>query len=168
MDLYRTTSTTERLTLQEPNVQGPNLGQHWMADLYIEFRPERYPTIIGRPLWWQLPRLNCLASEMFRRPSRILRTRYPSVLMKHGEPRLDIALLDDMTVLAMLAELPGQPCYTVDARHKKTLPGRTPYNQARRSDKGRYLSGLFDLFSGLLPTTSYLKQRYWRRRARQP
>ncbi len=62
MDLYRVTGTTERLTLQEPDVlQEPRLGGHWMADLYIEFRPERYPTILGRPVWWQLPRLNGLA-----------------------------------------------------------------------------------------------------------
>jgi len=164
MDLYRATGTTERLTLQEPDVlQGPSLGEHWMADLYIEFRPERYPTISGRPLWWQLPRLNGLASQMFRRPSRILRTRYPSVLMKRGEPRLDIALLDDISVFAMLAALPNQSYYTRDARQEKTLPGRTPYYQARRSEKGRYLSGLLDLFGGLHPATSSLEERYWRR-----
>ena len=126
-----------------------------MADLYIEFRPERYPTIIGRPLWWQLPRMNGLASQMFRRPSRILRSRYPSVLMKRGEPRLDIALLDDISVFAVLAALPDQSYYTLDARHEKTLPGRSPYHHARRSEKGRYLSGLLDLFGGLYPATSY-------------
>jgi hypothetical protein len=164
MDLYRVTGTTERLTLREPDLfQGPSLGGHWMADLYIEFRPERYPTISGRPLWWQLPRLNDLASQMFRRPSRILRTRYPSVLMKHGEPRLDIALLDDISVFAMLVALPNQSYYTLDARHEKTLPGRTPYYEARRSEKGRYLSGLLDLFGGLHPATSCLEERYWRR-----
>src|SRR5262249_718575 len=125
MDLYRVTGTTERLTLREPDIfQGPSLGGHWMADLYIEFRPERYPTMSGRPLWWQLPRLNSLASQMFRRSSRILRTRFPSVLMKHGEPRLDIALLDDISVFAMLTALPNQSYDTLDARHEKTLPSR--------------------------------------------
>lgn len=164
MDLYRATGTTERLTLHEPDVlQGPMLGEHWMADLYIEFRPERYPTISGRPLWWQLPRLNVLASQMFRRPARILQNRYPSVLMKHGEPRLDISLLDDIRVFAMLAALQNRSYYTVDVRHEKTLPGRTPYYQARRSEKGRYLSGLLDLFGGLHPATSCLEERYWRR-----
>jgi hypothetical protein len=164
MDLYRATGTTERLILQEPDApQGPSLGDHWMADLYIEFRPERYPTIGGRPLWWQLPRLNDLASQMFRRPSRILRTRFPSALMKRGEPRLDITLLDDLSVFALLAALPNQPQYTLDARHGKSLPGRPPYYQVRRSDKGRLLSGLLDLFGGLHPATSTLEERYWRR-----
>lgn len=164
MDLYRATSTTERLTLQEPDVvQGLSLDEHWMADLYIEFRPERYPTFHGRPLWWQLPRLNGLASQIFRRPSRILRTRYPSVLMKRGEPRLDIVLLDDISVFAALAALPNQSYHTLDAQDERTFPGRTPYYHARRSEKGRYLSGLLDLFGGLHPVTHVLEERYWRR-----
>jgi len=164
MDFYRATGTTERITLKEPDIlEGPMLGEHWMVDLYIEFRPGRYPTISGRPLWWQLPRMNDLVSRIFRHPSRILRTRYPSVLMKRGEPRLDIALPDDLSVFAMLAALPNQPYYTIDARHEKTLPGRTPYYQARRSEKGRYLSGLLDLFSGLHPATTCLEERYWQR-----
>lgn len=163
MDLYRAAGTTERLTLQEPEVLlGPYLDEHWMADLYIEFRPERFPTIGGRNLWWQLPRLNALASWMFRRPSRILRTRYPSVLMKRGEPRLDVTLPDDLSICAGLAMLSNQPHYALDARHGKSLD-RTPYYHAQRSEKGRYLSGLLELFGGLHPATSILEERYWRR-----
>jgi hypothetical protein len=164
MDLYRATGTTERLTLQEPDVlEGAVMGEHWMADLYIEFRPERYPTIGGRQLWWQLPRLNTLAFQMFHRPSRVLRTRYPSVLMRRGEPRLDIALLDDITVFALLAAASNQSYYTRDPRGGTGLSSRTPYHHARRSEKGRYLSGLLDLFGGLHPATKTLEARYWRR-----
>lgn len=166
MDLYRATGTIERLTLQEPDVlQGPYLGEHWMADVYIEFRPERYPTITGRELWSQLPRLNGLASHMFRRPSRILRTRYPSVLMTRGEPRLDIMLPDDPTVCAALAALPNSPYYTLDARPENGSgpSARRPYYSARRSEKGRYLSGLLDLFGGLPQADDTLSTRYWRR-----
>ena len=163
-DLYRATGTTERLTLQEPEVlQGPRRDEHWMADVYIEFRPERYPTIRGRPLWWQLPRVNALASRMFQHPSRILRNRYPSVLMQRGEPRLDITLLDDLSVFTVLAVLSNQSYYTLDARHGKALPGRTPYYHARRSEKGRYLSGLLDLFGGLPQADATLSDGYWRR-----
>lgn len=164
MDLYRATGTMERLTLQEPEVlQGPVLGEHWMADLYIEFRPERYPMISGRPLWWQIPRLNSLASRMFRFPSRILQNRCPSVLMTRGEPRLDIQLPDDISIFAMLATLPNSSYYTFDARSKKELSGRNPYYLVRRSDKGRYLSGLLDLFGGLYPAANCLEEGYWRR-----
>lgn len=164
MDLYRATGTIERLTLREPDVlPGASLDEHWMADLYIEFRPERYPTIVGRQLWWQLPRLNVLASNIFRHTSRILRTRYPSVLMRTGVPRLDIALLDDLNVLTALASMPSYPCLTLDARHEKKLSNRTPYYQAWPSDKGRYLSGLLDLYGGLRQATDYFEKRYWRR-----
>ncbi len=163
MDLYRTTSDEEQFTLQEPNVaQGPMLGEHWMADLHIEFRPERYPTISGRPLWWQLPRMNGLAMQMFRRQARILRSRYPSVLMKRGEPRLNIMLPDDLSIFAMLAAQPNRSYYTIDARHEKA-PGRTPYGYAQRSEKGRYLSGVLELFGGLHPATASLEERYLRR-----
>lgn len=164
MDLYRATSRTEQLTLREPEVQeGPMLGQHWMADLYIEYQSEHCRAVSGRPLWWQLPRLNALASQMFRRPARILRSRYPSVLMKRGEPRLNISLLDDTVILSMLAALPYRPYYTVDVRHDKTFMGRTPYYRAQHSEKGRYLSGLLDLFGGLDRATYCLEERYWRR-----
>lgn len=164
MDLYRATGTTERLTLKEPDVlTGPRSDEYWMADLYIEFRPEHYPTIEGRTLWWQIPRLNGLALQMFQRSSRILKTRYPSVLMKQGEPRLDITLLDDISIFSTLAALPSEMMYCrLDARHGKMSSGRSPYHQAQRSDKGRYLSGLLDLFGGLHPATSSLEERYWR------
>src|SRR5262249_37751146 len=140
-----------------------SLGEHWMADIYVEFRPERYPTIHGRPLWWQLPRMNRLASQMFRRPARILRSRYPSVLMKRGEPRLDVTLIDDVDLFSMLVALSNEPNYTLDARYGKTLTGRTPYSYAKRSEKGRYLSGLLELFDGLHQATATLEERYWRR-----
>ncbi len=163
-DLHRASGTTERLTLQGPDIlQGPGLDEHWMADLYIEFRPERYPTISGRQLWWQLPRPNRVTSQMFGCPSRIMRTRYPSVLMKGAEPRLCITLLDDIKVFRLLTAFPNQPCYNSDARCGKAIPGRTPYYLARRSEKGRYLSGLLERFGGLESATSVLEQRYWRR-----
>jgi hypothetical protein len=166
MDLYRATGTVERLTLLEPDLpQGPSQGECWMADVYVEFRPERYPNIIGRDVWWQLPRMNELAWHIFRRPSRILRTRYPSVLMKRGDRRLDVALPDDIAIFAQLATLRNGPYYTVDARHDQSDPGhgRVPFQSARRSEKGRYLSGLLDLFDGLFEASNTLEERYWRR-----
>jgi hypothetical protein len=82
--------------------------------------------------------------------------------MKRGEPRLDIALLDDISVFVGLAVLPHESDSMLDAQHTKTLPGRTPYYHAQRSEKGRYLSGLLDLFGGLYPATHVLEERYWR------
>jgi hypothetical protein len=83
--------------------------------------------------------------------------------MRRGDPRLDITLLDDLHLFTMLAALPNSPCYTLDARYEKKLPGRTQYRHTSPSDKGGYLSGLLELFGGLYPATHTLEQRYWRR-----
>lgn len=165
MDLYRASSSEERLTLQEPEVSpGAYQGEHWMADVYVEFRPERYPSISGRQLWWQLPRFNGLAVSMFRRSSRILHTRYPSVLMKRGEPRLDIQLPDDLSLFDMLVAMQDDMWYQgIDVRKGKSLSSRCPYYRAEWVDKGPYLSGLLDLFDGLHQAASILQDRYWRR-----
>jgi hypothetical protein len=163
MDLYRASSSEERLTLQEPDIlQGSVLNEYWMDDFYIEFRPERNPTRNEHQFWWQLPRLNDLAMCIFKRPSRILRTRYPSVLMMRGTPRLSIVFPDDLQIFKMLACLPNQMHDLIDARHNKILSGRAPFYQAQRSDKGRYLSGLLELFGGLDQARFILMERYWR------
>src|SRR5262249_36597937 len=96
-------------------------------------------------------------------PARVLRCRFSPVVMKRGEPRLDNTLFDDLSVFAMLAALPNQSHYTLDARHEKGFSSRAPFYQAWRSEKGRYLSGLLDLFGGLHPATNTLEERYWRR-----
>jgi len=163
MDLYRASGTEERFTLQEPEIlQGSVSNEYWMDDFYIEFRPERNPTRSENQFWWQLPRLNDLAIQMFKRPSRVLRTRYPSVLMMRGASRLSIVFPDDLQIFKMLACLPNQIHDLIDARHNKALLGRAPYYQAQRSDKGRYLSGLFEIFGGLDQARFILMERYWR------
>lgn len=161
MDLYRVSGTKERITLNEPKMAEGFLGGYWMADVYIEFRPERHPTIMGRDLWWQLPRRNILPQRMFGRAARVQRDRYPSILMMRGEPHLDIQLLDDLSIFRMLVT-PWERgyYYSTDARASVSQPS---FGAVRRSDKGRYLSGLIELFGGLHPATSVLEKRYWRR-----
>src|SRR5260370_38647321 len=83
--------------------------------------------------------------------------------MRRGEPRLDITLPDDLRVFTGLATLSNQPPNTLDARYGKVLPGRAPYYRAQSSEKGRYLSGLLDVFDGLHSATHLLEMRYWRR-----
>lgn len=161
MDLYRVSGTKERITLNEPKAAEGLVGEYWMADVYMEFRPERHPTITGRDLWWQLPRRNILPQRMFGRAARVQRDRYPSVLMKRGEPYLDIQLPDDLSIFCMLvAAWEGSYYYSADARASVSRPS---FGGVRRSEKGRYLSGLIELFGGLHPAASVLEQRYWRR-----
>ncbi len=84
--------------------------------------------------------------------------------MTRGEPRLDVTLPDDLTVFTLLAALPNLPHFTLDARNEEgSGPStRKPYYSARRSEEGRYLSGLLDLFGGLHQADDTLSTRYWR------
>ncbi len=161
MDLYRATGNEEHIVLSEPNVlEGVMGGEHWMADTYIQFRPERYMNFVGKDFWWQFPRRNHLARAMFRKPSRIGSDGFPSVLMKRGEPTLSIKLLDDESVFQALIIGENTPAYTTDPRSKFAY---RPFDDVQRSDKGRYLSGFLDIFSGLSFAYQILKERYWRR-----
>lgn len=161
MDLYRATGNEEHIVLNEPNVlEGFMGGEHWMADVYIQFRPERYTNFVGKDFWWQLPQRNHLAHYMFHKPSRIGSDGFPSVLMKRGEPTLSIKLLDDATIFRVLIVGENTPIYTADPRSKFA---HRPFDDVQRSDKGRYLSGFLDLFSGLSFAYQILGERYWRR-----
>jgi hypothetical protein len=159
-DTYRATAQQEQLVLVEPDVtmSFPS-GEHWVADFYIEFRSTRYQHDV-RGLWWQLPPHNGLAHQMFHRTSRIQLSGYPSVLMKRGEPRLDVTLPDEVFVFAILLIEDKPTSSVLDTR--QSLPPRRRFNDLRTSDKGRYLNGVLDLFGGLHPANNVLQDRYWR------
>jgi len=78
---------------------------------------------------------------------------------------VDFRIYRDLAVFASLATLPNQPHYTLDARHGNTSApsGRAPYYHTRRSEKGRYLSGLLDVFEGVHPASATVEEPYWRR-----
>ena len=160
MDLYRATGNEEQIVLNEPDIlEGVMGGEYWMADVYIQFRPERYANFVGKDFWWQLPQRNHLAHDMFHKPLRIGSDGSPSVLMKRGEPTLSVKLPDDESVFRALIVGENTPYYTADPRHKFVY---RPFDDVRRSDKGRYLSGFLDLFSGLSFACQILENKYWR------
>ncbi|MEW6777555.1 MAG: hypothetical protein AB1405_14755 [Bdellovibrionota bacterium] len=167
MDHYRATNARESLTLNEPDIpKGAHGRERWMADLYIEFRSKHHLGMMGRHLWWQLPRLNGLAFQMFGGPSRILRNRYPSRAVMRENPRLNITLFDDTNILTGLVVegLQNRSCFDAsNEKRKKLFAGRLPYDEAWPSDKGRYLSGLLKLFGGLDSAHHIFKNHYWRR-----
>lgn len=157
------------ITVPPPGLkEGVMGGQHWMTDVYIEFHPERFTYIHGVDYWWQLPRHNDLAMALFHTQSRICGNGIPAVLLKRDTPaispypnnKVKITLLDDPSIFQILIVGDKRPMYTSDPR--SSLASR-PYNNTGRSDKGRYLSGVLDLFSSLYGSYSFLEQRYWRR-----
>jgi len=161
MDLFRGTGENEQIVLNEPMVQqGVRSDEHWMADVYIQYRPEVYGGYyINRDFWWQLPKRNELAQQMFHKASRINLDRFPSILMKRGDSRLSIRILDDLSIFSALIVGENRPAYTSDPR--TNLVSR-PYDDIGRSDKGKYLTGLLGLFRGLPYAAILLQERYWR------
>lgn len=160
MDLYRATGNEEHIILNEPDVLEECMrGEHWMADVYIKFRPERYTNIVGKDLWWQLPKRNHLANNIFHTPSRIGLNGFPSVLMQRGKPGLEIKLPGDEYIFHALITEKNTPAYSSDPRSKFA---QEPFYYVQRSDKGRYLSGFLDIFSDLSYAYQILEEKYWR------
>jgi len=157
---HRATGDQIPLVLDEPAVQeGVMGGEHWMADLYIQYRPERYPNIRGRGLWWQFPQKNVLAHSVFRHPSRIMRSRFPSLVMARGANRVEVSLPDDQSLIRIPLVLDDTPYVRGDPRARY---GKAPFADTRPSDKGKYLTGLLDAFEDLPFAFQTIESRYWR------
>ena len=163
MDRYPLTGIEETIRLQAPSIHsGPNLDEYSMADLFVEFRPERYPTIHRQSLWWQFPRLNLVVSGLFTKPTRVLRERFPSALIRREESEFGLSLPSDLNLFRGLGTLPHHPR---DPRitDLDVTPRRRPYRYLKPSDKGGYLSGVLELYGGLHPATGILESRFWRK-----
>ena len=162
MDFYRGTGYEEHIVLNESDVlEGTMRGEHWMADVYIQFRHERYTGnsyFLGHDFWWQFPQRNHLARKMFQRPSRIDSDRFPSVLMTLGNPILHVSLPDEQSVFRTLITEENTPVYNTDPRTKFAY---RPFYDVQPSDKGQYLSGFLDLFSSLAFAHHILEQPRW-------
>lgn len=164
----RVSGDEAHITVSPPKLQeGFMGGEHWMTDVYIKFRPERFTYVQGKDYWWQLPQNNDLSHRLFHKPSRICKNGIPSVLLKrntsispYSNNKIKIELLDDWHIFRILIVGDRRPVYNSDPR---TSLARRPYNVTRRSDKGRYLSGFLDLFSGLHNAHSFFESSYWRR-----
>jgi hypothetical protein len=160
-DLHRASGNEAQFVINEPKIiEGPKHGEHWMADLYIQHVSPAYQNYISNlGFWWKLPKRNRLAHSMFHEISRICANGIPSVLINRQKPNIKINILDDISVFRNLILSENTPALTVDARKKSII---RPFDDLRRSDKGRYLSGVLDLFSGLTNASHFLGESYWR------
>lgn len=174
MDLYKGRSNQEEIVLSEPDIeQGVMAGQHWFADIRIQFRPERFTHIIGKDFWWKLPNRNILAHQMIgNKPSRINRSGYFSVLMKRScssifvenqnENLLEIKILEDEDIIRLLCFQKFSPIFNRDLRSIKKITQYTNLNVSISSN-GKNLNGLIGLFDGLSNAHNIFSKRYWRR-----
>jgi len=161
MDSFQVTGDNVQLTLDEPNVQkGVIGGEQWVAEIYIQFHPERYPSLSGWNLKWRLPQNNQLAFDMFHHmPSRICSNGFPAVLMSREYSKLNIRLPSDTSIFQTLIIKKNAPLSKSDSRSKFAS---SPFIDAQPSDKGKYLSGFLDIFKDLAYAYQILECKYWR------
>ncbi|HEY3267598.1 MAG TPA: hypothetical protein VGM37_11765 [Armatimonadota bacterium] len=164
LDHYELPNGEGIIDLTEPDVpQGQVQGEHWMADVYIRMRSGEHEHFYNKENWYQLPLRNSLAFQTFKSASRVTSDRFPSVVRERGKTALTIAIQDGATLFQLIGVTRDTRIYTGDARN--TLPGAScsPFADMRQSDKGRYLNGFLEVFSGLSNAHDVLEQRYWRR-----
>ncbi|MDD5135341.1 MAG: hypothetical protein PHP01_08025, partial [Phycisphaerae bacterium] len=160
-EIFRANGTQEIVTIASPDVAtDADPGRYWMADVYIQFPPNRYKNYVNKEFWWQLPQKNGFAIQMFdKRAARIKGDGFPSVPMSGKNPRLNIHLPEEWGIFWGL--ILGHNNYFSSLDVRRTIEERK-FGHTARSDKGRYLSGLLEIFQGLYMAHHFLSERYWR------
>lgn len=165
---HRAHSNVEYLVIDEPDVeQSIMAGEHWFVDLYIQYRPERFKTIIGNDYWWQLPKRNSVLRDLhfFSKAARINEQGMFSVLMSRrtsyrpDEDTLVIRIPDDQSVFYALTA--GESYESFQWNRGEHFRSSSFYH-IRQSDKGMYLSGVLGLFPDLFNAHLLFERRYWR------
>ena len=166
MDIHRAQGNEAILELVEPKeLSQSGLAGHWMADFYIEFVHNRHENredgtmVAPKSLYWRFPNRNHLAHRMFDKPSRIRRNGFPSVMMQREETVLRLKLADAASVVTSLFCCDNYPWNESDAR---TQFAARPYYSTKKSDKGKYLHGVLELFGRLSFACTVLQNAYWR------
>lgn len=166
MDLYQAYSREETIVVEDPKLPAGVQGGHWMLDLYIQYRPERYKYTNLRH-WWRVPNRNQLTQAFFPyKKARIQHNGIPSVVMetkssfRPDESNLNIKIPEDREIISSLIFGQNRPLYTSDAR-AGIIDNRT-YFHTQRSDKGRYLQGIIGLFGGLNQVYYQFREPYWK------
>jgi len=169
LEFYRANSNEEHILINEPDVkEGMMGGEYWVADVYIQFRPERFTNIIGKDYWWQLPRRNSLSNDLriFNKPTRINSAGSFSIILRRRsgffpeENKVVIKIPDDNDVFHGL--LCGEGYSFVGKDQRERFLSR-PFYAVRKSDKGKYFLGVINLFPDFLNAHHFIQERYWRR-----
>lgn len=164
MDSFKVAGGSEEMiTVHAPEeVTEASSGRYWMADVHIQFDPNRYANYVGKDFWWRFPKCNRIAHYLFGKegPARICLGRFPAVCMAGNKVNLKISLLDESSIFRIAVLGDSNHWFDWDAR--KGLK-QEYYGDMQRSDKGRYFSGLIEIFKGLYSAFRVLEEKYWRR-----
>ena len=157
---YQVTGDKVQINISSPTIdKGFMLGESWIADVYIQHHPERYPNFQGRTLWWKLPKHSMLAFTLFNSSSRICSNGIPSVILARETKNLKINLINDSEVFRILLIEENKPFLKTDARYQLNH-SRLAFIQP--SNTGKYMSGFINLFKDLFIAKQFLEVRYWR------
>lgn len=147
-----------------PHLTDKPLNGSWVADLQIEYRPNKF-AYTNQAYWWKLPRIAALASCFFEDgvpPGRITAEGYLSVSVG-GEKLKDLCLTipPDQSVISALLTNNRAIYYTDDARNDLKTP-KAVYQHIKYSDKGRYLNGYLSLVGNLYRAGNLVENHFWR------
>ncbi len=160
MDSYHITGDQNRINLNPPDVEKRLISNElWVADIYMHFRPERFPNIQGGTLWWKLPKHNRLAYDLFSSTSRICSNGFPAVFLSRENPKLSINLLSDSEIFRILLTKENRAILKSDPRN---CLEQNVFAFANPSDKGKYMSGFVNLFIDIFNAKQFLEKKYWR------
>lgn len=161
IDYYRAYNVSDGFEVKTPS-QTESLPQrgHWIAEVYTEAdRSRLYSYTLpaqSRQSWWQFPRKNYLARNIFKTNSqlgtkvRVNLSGIPCVQLPARSPILKVDLPSDFDLVRHAIE--GD--YYGDGRE---------HYRASPSNIGRYLTGFLQMFGSLDSAYQVLASRYWRR-----
>lgn len=162
-DYYRAYSSSEDFEVKSPaSTEGLREKGSWMAEVFIQadknrFYNEKFYHRQTDPFWWQLPRKNYLATDIFKEKARVNSRRIPVVQLPAKNPVLRFRLPNERELLrrCVVGDIHGKMSGYV----KRTNPD---IEAVEFSNIGKYLSGFLEVFGGLAFAHGVLAERYWR------
>lgn len=165
---FRAETSDRRRQLEQQAISSPVLLQRppsdiplkadWVLDVEIEFQA-RFRFFSNEKLWWVLPKRQYLPLLfMHGHVGRIARTGNLSFRMG-GLGSVELTLPSpDSALDAALRDYRMGIYAAGDIRHAR----EGTYDDVRRSDKGRYINGILELFGGLQATSRFFENSFWR------
>lgn len=169
-EMHRGSSSEEHLNLRGPNIENYDIYfGNWMLDLYVEYRPELFPSFANKRFWWRLPRRNAIVDALNIFPERFSRINGLGVfsVLMNGIETLKQEQSNNVLVMRLPSEwnifrlLATNPEYS--RSHHQSLPDLHQWFRGiELSDKGRYLNGVVSLFADLTAAHGLVSDDYWR------
>lgn len=137
----------------------PSTTGSWFTDIHIKHRASKYEHISGRDWWCKLPPHNALARRIISSTARVNLDGFLSAPIQGRMGRVPVNILDDRSLFSTL--FGDRKPHVQQADPRITLDAQAEFS-IKSSDKGKYLSGLIDIFGDIDILGSFLETRFWR------